>query len=172
MTTHLPAKQARESCSDRSAKDIDDDASRVWYDPAVRHETMPRATARPLTERRLAAAARALRREREQCPLFADDVAEEQPTPEERVGAIDAEQVAHLQRIRDYNARTWRAARRIMNSVPAEERDRLFAEWQSAPYPASASYFADFLYQRTGRSASRELAEADRKTAESKEPRA
>lgn len=59
---------------------------------------MPRAAARPLTERRLAAAARALRREREECPLFVDDIADEQPTP--------------------------------------EERDRLLAEWQSAPYPA------------------------------------
>ena len=123
---------------------------------------MPRATARPVTERRLAAARRALRREREACPLFVDDIADEQPTPEERVQAIDAAQVAHWQRIRDYNARTWRAARRILNSLPADERDQLLAAWQSAPYPASASYFADFLYKRTGRSASREYAEGNR----------
>ena len=123
---------------------------------------MPRATARPLTKRRLAAAARALRREREECPLFADDIAEDQPNPEERVRTIDAAQAAYWQRIRDYNARTWRAARRILNSLPAEERDRLRAEWQSAPYPASASSFADFLWQRTGRSASREEADKNR----------
>lgn len=123
---------------------------------------MPRAAARPLTERRLAAARRALQREREDCPLFADDIADEQPTAEERVQEIDAAQVAHWQRIRDYNARTWRAARRILNGLPVEERDRLRAEWQSAPYPASASYFADFLYQRTGRSASREQADESR----------
>lgn len=133
---------------------------------------MPRAAARPLTARRLAAAAHALRRERENCPLFADDIAGEQPTPEERVRAIDAQQVAHWQRIRDFNARTWRSARRILHSLPAEERDQLLAAWQSAPYPASASSFADFLWQRTGRSASRELAEAERQTAVSKEPRA
>lgn len=132
---------------------------------------MPRATARPLTGRRLAAAVRALRREREDCPLFADDIAEEQPTPEDRVSKIDAEQVAHWQRIRDYNARTWRAARRILNSLPAADRDCLLAQWQAAPYPASASYFADFLYQRTGRSASRDLAEAEGQMPPSKEPR-
>lgn len=85
---------------------------------------------------------------------------------------IDAEQVAYWQGIRDYNARTWRAARRILNSLPAAERDRLFAEWQSALYPASASYFADFLWQRTGRSATCELAEAERQTGAPKEPRA
>ena len=128
----------------------------------VRHETMPRATARPLTERRLQAAKRALARVRDICPLFADDIAEEQPTPEERVRKIDTAQAAYWQRIRDYNARTWRAARRILNSLAAEERDRLRAEWQSASYPGSASYFADFLYQRTGRSASREQVDGNR----------
>jgi hypothetical protein len=127
---------------------------------------MPRATARPLTERRLHAARRALARERESCPLFADDIADEQPTPEQRVQAMDAQQVAHWQRIRDYNARTWRAARRILHSLPAAERDRLLAEWQAAPYPGGAHYLADFLYQQTGRSASREQANEEREAAD------
>lgn len=100
-------------------------------------------------------------REQNECPLFADDIAGEQPTPEERVRTIDDAQIRYWQRIRDFNARTWRSARRILNSLPAAERDQLRAEWQSASYPASASYFADFLYQRTGRSASREAAEDD-----------
>jgi hypothetical protein len=123
---------------------------------------MPRAHARPITSRRLQAAKRALQRERDQCPLFADDIAEEQPTEEERVRMIDAAQVAHWQRIRDHAARTWRAARRILFSLPADEQDRLLAEWQAAPYPAGASSFADFLWQRTGRSASLERAEEGR----------
>lgn len=122
---------------------------------------MPRALSRPVTPRRVQAAARALKREQEDCPLFADDIAEDQPTPEERVRVMDAQQVAYWQRIRDYNAQTWRAARRILFSLPAEERDRLLAAWQAAPYPGGASYFADFLWQRTGRSASRELSEAE-----------
>lgn len=137
----------------------------------MRHETMPRATARPLTQRRLAAE-RARQREREDCPLFAHAIADEQPTPQERVQLIDAQQIAHWQRIRDFNARTWRSARRILHSLPAEERDQLLAAWQSAPYPASASSFADFLWQRTGRSASREMAETGGHAAESKAPRA
>lgn len=140
---------------------MDGDAVRIWYAAAVRHETMPRANARKVTPRRLQAAARALQREQEDAPLFADAIAQEQPTPEERVRAIDAAQVAHWQRIRDFNAQTWRAARRILFSLPVEKRDQLLAAWQSAPCPAPASYFADFLYQRTGRSASRELAEGE-----------
>jgi hypothetical protein len=124
-----------------------------------------------VTHRRLAAAARALLREREECPLFADHIADEQPTPEERVRSIDAAQVANWQRIRDYNVRTWRSARRILNSLPAAECDRLRAEWQSAPYPASASYFADFLYQRTGRSASREQSQPKENATHEEEPR-
>lgn len=144
----------------------------IWYAPSVRHETMPRALSRPVTLRRVQAAVRALKREQEDCPLFADDIAAEQPTPEERVRLMDAEQVAYWQRIRDYNARTWRAARRILFSLPSEERDRLLAAWQAAPYPGGASSFADFLWQRTGRSASRELAEAEGQAAEAKKPRA
>lgn len=140
---------------------IDGGAFRIWYTSTVRHETMPRAEARPITNRRLQAARRALARERDACPLFADDIADEQPTPEERVRILDAEHVAWWQRIRDYNAQTWRAARRILNSLPAADRDRLYAEWQSAPYPGSASYFADFLYQRVGRSVSREQADGN-----------
>jgi hypothetical protein len=152
-------------------KAIDDDDSLVWYTPAVRHETMPRAMARPLTERRLHAAERALARERDDCPLFADGIAEEQPTPEQRVRTIDAEQVAHWQRIRDHAARTWRAARRILGSLPAEERDRLLLEWRAAPYPPGAASFADFLWQRTGRSVALERIEAERQQAAAKVPR-
>lgn len=144
----------------------------VWYRSTVRHEKMPRAEARLITNRRLQAAKRALARERDACPLFADDIAGEQPTPEERVRMLDAEHVAWWQRIRDYNAQTWRSARRILNSLPAEERDRLYAAWQTAPYPGGAGYFADFLYQRTGRSASRERAEVEGQDATPKEPRA
>lgn len=149
-----------------------DAVSAVRYAPPMRHETMPRADARPVTNRRLQAARRALLRERDACPLFAGDIAEEQPTPEERVRAMDAEHVAYWQRIRDYNARTWRSARRILCSLPAEEQDRLRAQWQAAPYPASASSFADFLWQRTGRSASRERAEEEDRSVAQKEPRA
>jgi len=76
---------------------------------------------------------------------------------------IDAAQVAHWRRIRDHAARIWRAARRILFSLPADERDRLLAEWQAAPYPGGAAYFADFLWQRTGRSASIERAAEGRR---------
>jgi hypothetical protein len=138
----------------------------------MRHETMPRAAARAVSPRRLQAAARALAREREDWPLFAEEIAEGQPTPEERVQTMDAMQVAHWQRIRQHAADTWRAARRILFSLPAEQRDRLLAEWQAAPYPAGAASFADFLWQRTGRRASMERADAERQQAAAKEPRA
>ncbi|MBW3596954.1 MAG: hypothetical protein KY475_06730 [Planctomycetes bacterium] len=122
----------------------------------MRHEKLPRAVARPITPRRLRAAENALRRERERHPLFADEVAANQPTPEERLAAVEANQVAHWQRIRDHAARTWRAARSILGSLPANEREKLLREWATAPYPPRAEYFADFLWRRTGRSASRE----------------
>lgn len=127
----------------------------------MRHEKLPRAAPRPITTRRLRAAESALRRERERHPLFADEIAGEQPTAKERLTTLEARQVAQWQRIRDHAARTWRAARRILASLPADRQDELRRRWAEAPYPARAEYFADFLWRQTGRSASRE-AEQDR----------
>lgn len=156
----MPAEAGEGGCrAEGVAKAIDGDGDPpCWYAAIVRHERMPRAAARPMTPRRVQAARQALAREREDCPLFEEEIAEEQPTPQERVRTIDAQQLAHWQRIRDQTARTWRAARRILFSLPADERDRLLAEWQAASYPAGAGYFADFLWRRTGRSASLEEA--------------
>jgi hypothetical protein len=138
----------------------------------MRHETLPRAHARPITARRLQAAARVLAREREDWPLFSGEIAEGQPTPEERVQMMDAMQVAHWQRIRQHAADTWRAARRVLFSLPTEQRDRLLAEWQAAPYPAGAAFFADFLHQKIGRGVSLERTETERQQAATKGPRA
>ena len=118
------------------------------YTAVVRYESVPRAEPRPITPRRLQASARALRREQESHPLFAKQIAEEQPTPEERLVQIEAGQVAHWQRIRDFTAQTWRAARRILHSLPDDQQAILIEEWNNAPFPAGAAYFADFMRRK------------------------
>jgi hypothetical protein len=70
----------------------------VWY-TSLRYETMPRATARPLTELRLQEAAQALARERENCPRVADGIADERPASEENEPRIDAQWVVKWQAI-------------------------------------------------------------------------
>ena len=61
----------------------------------MRHEILPRSEPRPITPRRLQASARALWREQDNHPLFAKQIAEEQPMPDERLVQIEATQVEH-----------------------------------------------------------------------------
>jgi hypothetical protein len=120
----------------------------------VRHEKLLKLSARPLTPRRLRAAERALQRERGDRPLLARQIAEEQPTPEERIRAIDAQQEAWWQTIRDHAAQTWRKARRLLFSLPEEERQSLLAQWQSGPLPGRSEYLADFVRCKAARGGS------------------
>ena len=123
----------------------------MWYTRQVRHESLPPARPRPITPRRLQAATRALQRERDAYPLFAKEIVEEQTTPEDRIAQLEAEHVANWQRIRDHTARTWRAARRVLHSLPAGKQKELIDEWNAAPYPAGAAYFADFIWRKVTR---------------------
>lgn len=117
----------------------------VCYALAVRHEKAVRGEPRPITARRLAAARRALKKEREDRPLFAEQIAEEQPTPEERIRAHEDENARHWQSIRDHRAVVWRRARAIVYSLLPEQRDALLQAWNRSTIPADAAYFADFV---------------------------
>lgn len=110
----------------------------------MRHCIQPRPMTREITPRRLAAAERALRLEREWLPLFADQVAAEQPTAEERIKRIDAEHAEYWQSHRDVAASHWRWARGILSQHPAYAAD-ILAKWEVSSIPSAAAYFADFV---------------------------
>jgi len=121
---------------------------------AVRYEKLLRLTPRSITPRRLQAAERALKHERQNRPLLATQIAEEQPTPEERIHAIDAQHHAWWQAIRDQASHTWRAARKILQGLPEDEQRELLTRWNAAAYPGRSEYFADFIREQTERSSS------------------
>lgn len=110
----------------------------------MRHSLQGHMQPRGVTPRRLAAADRALRLERERLPLFADQVAIEQPTATERIQQIDAAQVEHWQSHRDLAAKHWRWGRRRLADHPATATD-IFAKWETSSIPPTAAYFADFV---------------------------
>lgn len=116
---------------------------------AVRYEKLLRLTPRSITPGRLQAAERALKHERQNRPRLATQIAEEQPTPKDRIQAIDAQYHARWQAIRDQAAHTWRAARRILHALPEDEQRQLLTRWNAAPYPGRSEYFADFIRQQT-----------------------
>jgi hypothetical protein len=118
---------------------------------SIRHRIRPRFEPRGSTPRRLAAAERALKRERDRHPLFASAVAAEQGTAEERIARFDRAAIVQEQSFRDLAARHWRLGRQWLASVNAEVREVLLAQWNASSVPADAAYFADFLRTRLRR---------------------
>jgi len=100
-----------------------------------------------VTPQRLAAAKRALQRERERAGMFVEELGPRE-TPEERIARQDAAWVAHWQRMRDRYARAWRDARRLLVSPPAEQRRQLRAEWRTCGWPGTPEYFMTWLKRK------------------------
>jgi hypothetical protein len=115
----------------------------------MRFERYPRRVLRPITGRRLSAARRALRREADAVALFP----ELQPTetPEQRIARLDANAAAHLQKIRDHTAATWRRARRALRSLTSAQLAQVMERWHCANWhpPHEAHYLADLIHTAT-----------------------
>ena len=98
------------------------------------------------TPRKRAALRRKQRMEREALPLFADQIAEEQPSEdqvmENRARAWSEQEV----RGRSARAGKWREARRMIDSMPKDERRAVRRAWDCAPYPADPSYLLSVLH--------------------------
>jgi len=105
---------------------------------------------RGATPGRMAAAARAVRREQERYALLGDEV--EIETPEQRIERVDRSFVVRQQRGRDTKAAMWRRARRRLYSLPCEQREAVRRWWSDLTahgMPAVAEYAADVLYAIT-----------------------
>jgi len=101
---------------------------------------------RGITPRRLAAAKRALQRQREKLPLFADEIARSQPTPEERIRKHDETWERHKKSIRSFVANQWCEGRRKLRAMPKAEQKKLLDYWNNHKFlPASSEYFADLV---------------------------
>lgn len=111
----------------------------------IRRAVRPRLRLKGITPRRMAAARRALQRERARHPLFAAQVAEEQESPQARIGRIDLERLQHEQARRDLAARHWRWGRRMLQMQEAPVRQEILDAWNRSSIPAQPCYFADFV---------------------------
>lgn len=102
-------------------------------------------TDRAVTARRLAAARRALDRQRAQMPLFASDITQ---TPEERIDEIDGYCRALKGHLRSLYARQLRDLRRVWRAIPADRQEQIAAEWEASNYPKQAGYALEWLARR------------------------
>lgn len=97
------------------------------------------------TPRKRAALRRKQRREREALPLFADQIAAQQPS-EDAVMAQRAVQSEQSERIwRRDRAAEWRKARGNIAVMPAKQRAIVRQMWNCAPYPADPSRLLGML---------------------------
>ena len=78
-------------------------------------------------------------------PLFADQVAAEQPTPEERIAHFDEQLLDGIQSRRDLAAKHWRWARRQLAGISTDIRAEIVERWNTSSIPPEAHYFADFV---------------------------
>lgn len=111
----------------------------------IRHTIRGWPTVPGITPRRLAASRRALHRERERLALFADQVAAEQETPEERIARFDLEFLEYDQGHRDLAAKYWRWARRKLSELADDVQAELIDRWNRSWVPKRAEYFAGFV---------------------------
>ena len=115
----------------------------------LRRRIPDRIEPRGVTPRRLAAAERALTRERAKIVLFAQQVVAEQESAEERIDRMDQSMIAYDQGRRDLAARHWRQGRRMLRSLPPDLQASLVEQWNhQSSVPPDAAYFADFVRTR------------------------
>lgn len=104
------------------------------------------------TSRKRAALARKQKAEREALPLFANQIAASQKSPNDVMQARAAAWAVSEHQARMRRAANWRQARREIDAMPPRMRRKVPAAWNGAPYPADPVYLLDFLHElRVGR---------------------
>lgn len=97
--------------------------------------------------RRRSAVLRSQKRERDSCPLFADQIAAEQPDVDT---VMEARRVAWIEKeIRDRQlcADKWREGRRRMREYPEPVRKQLMDYWNNHRWlPGTYVYFLDMMH--------------------------
>lgn len=97
---------------------------------------------REINNRRLAASKRRLRLEREAVPLLSDQVAELQPTPEQRIRDMDKLTKARFEGFDKKQKEVWDRTVDELSKLPPDEQKRFMAYWNSGQQPDDPAYFA------------------------------
>lgn len=98
------------------------------------------------TRRKRLALARKQRLERERLPLFAEQIAAEQPDADTVMAERAVKWELYKQEDRDKRAARWRVARAKLFEYGPNVRMVLRNLWKTCPYPGDPTYFHDFLH--------------------------
>ena len=118
----------------------------------MRFRRWPRVSAYEDTYRKRAALARAQQAQRNNLPLLAPLIAEQQPSADAEMARRSAWWPRVQQRHRDRRAHDWRRARTWLAGYGDNLRPVLIQLWSGCPYPADPVYLLDMLHSiDTGR---------------------
>lgn len=100
------------------------------------------------TSRKEAAAARKLRKERESAPLFADEIAERQPSLEEirdaRLAAVAKTERNHRARL----AEGWRTVRSKVRQIPLPDRAVVLDYWNTHRHFPGTPFYLGYVVRQ------------------------
>jgi hypothetical protein len=109
----------------------------------------PKGEAFQITPRKLAAARRAVQREKDRYPLFSELVKHQ--TAEDRLTSIAVEQETWWQEMRDRQAQRWRKARQALRDLPTGPRTAIKRYWEICGYPGNPVYLLTLIHEHRAR---------------------
>jgi hypothetical protein len=102
-----------------------------------------------ITSRKLAAARRAVQREKNRYPLFPELLKHQ--TAEERLASIANEQETWWQLMRDRHANLWRKTRQNLNRLPPGPRTAIKRYWEICGCPGDPVYLLTIIHEHRAR---------------------
>ena len=108
--------------------------------------TLRREPVQEWNNRRIGAAKRALKREREKAGLFGEELMRF-TSVEERKSQINQASTDFVERMRRLDAQFWREGRAFYYSLSKEEREEIMAYWEKVPYRKEGMRFASLMTQ-------------------------
>jgi hypothetical protein len=115
----------------------------------MRFTRYPRWEPYEVTPRKLAAARRAIQKQKDRYPLFPELIKHQ--TPEERLASIAVEREAWWQRMRDRHANVWRKAHQNLNSLPPGPRAAIKRYWEICGRPGDPVYLLTIIHEHRDR---------------------
>jgi hypothetical protein len=96
-----------------------------------------------VTKRRISCAERAIKKQQNKIPLFADQIT--WPSPEERIEFFDQQCISQFNKFRQLSLNNWLEGRKILRSFSPEDKKLFLDFWNKSSIPARAEYFVDAL---------------------------
>jgi hypothetical protein len=110
----------------------------------MRFTSYPKGEAYQITSRKLAAARRAVQREKDRYPLFPELLKHQ--TAEDRLASIAVERERWWHEMRDRQANGWRKARQNLNRLPSGPRAAMKRYWETYGCPGDPVYLLTMIH--------------------------